>query len=53
MMDGRITGDALAEMVCSYLDDGEVALMPDDPGRERRANTWHYNVPTGPITSKR
>lgn len=34
----------LAIMIRSYLDDPEVALMPQDPVGEVRANTWTYEV---------
>ncbi|WP_446217594.1 hypothetical protein [Micromonospora sp. IBHARD004] len=37
----------LATLVRSYLDDDEVMLLPDDPDRECRVNTWCYGVPEG------
>lgn len=39
------TGDPLALMVLSYLDDPEIELRADDPEAERRRNTWHYSLP--------
>jgi hypothetical protein len=39
----------LAAMVLSYLDDPEVTLVPDDPGREHLLNTWRYGVPAGGV----
>jgi hypothetical protein len=40
-------GDSLAGLVRSYLDDNEVTLLPDDPNREPRLNTWSYRIPDG------
>ncbi|WP_406042343.1 hypothetical protein OG799_01625 [Micromonospora sp. NBC_00898] len=42
-----MSGSDLAALVRSYLDDGEVALLPDEPDREPRLNTWCYGVPEG------
>ncbi|MGN9807102.1 hypothetical protein [Micromonospora sp. L32] len=44
-----MSGSDLAALVRSYLDDDEVALLPDEPDREHRLNTWRYGVPEGPI----
>lgn len=46
-MSGQPTGDPLAELVLSYLDDHEVELRPDDTVREARVNTWAYGLPVG------
>ena len=37
-------GESLADMVRSFLDDGEVALVPEDRDAEHRRNTWSYSV---------
>jgi hypothetical protein len=42
-------GSDLAALVRSYLDDDEVALLPDEPDRESRLNTWCYSIPDGPV----
>jgi len=39
----------LAALVRSYLDDDEVALLPGEPEREYRLNTWCYGVPEGSV----
>ncbi|MEU5938976.1 hypothetical protein ABZ807_07255 [Micromonospora sp. NPDC047548] len=44
-----VDGSDLATLVRSYLDDDEVMLLPDDPDREHRVNTWRYGAPDGPI----
>lgn len=36
--------EALADNIRAYLEDDEVALMPDAPDDEVRANTWTYSV---------
>nr|MDT0656402.1 hypothetical protein [Micromonospora sp. DSM 115978] len=41
--------ESLAAMVLSYLDDDEVALLPDDPVTEVRLNTWSYSVGAGTV----
>jgi hypothetical protein len=41
--------ESLADMVRSYLDDDEVALMPHDRDAEARANTWCYGIPAEPV----
>lgn len=42
-----MNGSDLATLVRSYLDDDEVMLLPDDPDREHRLNTWGYSIPDG------
>lgn len=44
-----VDGDDLAALVRTYLDDDEVGLLPDEPDREARLNTWSYEVPEGPV----
>jgi hypothetical protein len=44
-----MSGSDLAALVRSYLDDNEVTLLPEDPERETRLNTWGYGVPDGPV----
>ncbi|MFI7597587.1 hypothetical protein [Actinoplanes sp. NPDC049681] len=36
--------ESLAGMIRSYLDDDEVALLPNDIDAEVRRNTWRYSV---------
>jgi hypothetical protein len=36
--------ESLADMVRSFLDDDEVALLPQDLDTEHRRNTWSYSV---------
>jgi hypothetical protein len=38
-----VTG-TLADNIRSYLEDDEIALMPDAPDDEARVNTWTYTV---------
>jgi hypothetical protein len=44
-----MSGSDLVGLVRSYLDDDEVALLPDEPSHEPRLNTWCYGVPGGSI----
>jgi hypothetical protein len=37
-------GESLADMVRSFLDDGEVALLPEDRDVEHHRHTWSYSV---------
>ncbi|MGJ3192252.1 hypothetical protein [Paenarthrobacter sp. FR1] len=36
--------ETLAAQIASYLDDPDVMLLPADPKKESRANTWAYSV---------
>ncbi len=42
-------GESLADMVRSFLEDDEVALLPQHRAAEPRRNTWSYSVAPGPI----
>ncbi|BCJ26904.1 hypothetical protein Asera_10120 [Actinocatenispora sera] len=44
-----VADESLVDLIQSYLDDDEVALMPGDPAAEVRANTWGYGVPAGAV----
>jgi hypothetical protein len=46
-------GTDLVALVRSYLEDDEVALLPDEPDREPRLNTWCYGYPRGRSTWQR
>jgi hypothetical protein len=48
-MAGDHGAESLADMVRSYLDDDEVALMPHDSDAEFRANRWCYGIPAEPV----
>ncbi len=39
----------MADMVRSFLEDDEVALIPQDRAAETRRNTWSYSVAPGPV----
>jgi hypothetical protein len=36
--------ESLADLVGSYVEDHEISLVPEDPLREARTNTWSYSL---------